>query len=82
MLGEYTQLSSTISHIFSPLYRDMALINIMLLAGLGLEVKVFKKLLGMVVRLSIIPTVAETVIVAVLAHFLLQMPWLWGLLLG
>lgn len=62
--------------------RDMALINIMLLAGLGLEVKVFKKLLGMVVRLSIIPTVAETVIVAVLAHFLLQMPWLWGLLLG
>lgn len=63
-------------------FRDMALVNIMLLAGLGLEVEVFKKLLGMVARLSLIPTAAETVIIAVLAHFLLAMPWLWGFLLG
>lgn len=60
----------------------MALVNIMLLAGLGLDLDALRQLFAMVVRLSVVPTVAEVAAVAVLAHWLLQMPWLWGLLTG
>lgn len=54
----------------------------MLLAGLGLDLEALKKLFGMVMRLTLIPTIAETAIIAVLAYFLMDMPWLWGTLLG
>lgn len=60
----------------------MALVNIMLLAGLGLDPQAFKKLWFMILRLTLVPTIVEVAIIAVLAYFLLSMPWLWGLLLG
>lgn len=60
----------------------MALVNIMLLAGLGLDFEALKKLFGMVMRLTLIPTIAETAIITILAYFLMNMPWLWGILLG
>ncbi|XP_037819232.1 sodium/hydrogen exchanger 9B2 isoform X1 [Lucilia sericata] len=62
--------------------REMALINIMLLAGFGLDANAFKKLWFMILRLTLIPTIAEVTIITVLAHFLLNMSWLWGILLG
>ncbi|XP_046805157.1 sodium/hydrogen exchanger 9B2 isoform X1 [Lucilia cuprina] len=62
--------------------REMALINIMLLAGFGLDANAFKKLWFMILRLTLIPTIAEVAIITVLAHFLLNMSWLWGILLG
>ena len=60
----------------------MALVNIMLLAGLGLDFNALKKLFGIIMRLTLIPTIAETAIIAVCAYYLLNMPWLWGILLG
>lgn len=54
----------------------------MLLAGLGLELDALKKLSGMVARVTLIPTALETISIAVLAHYLMDMPWLWGILLG
>lgn len=54
----------------------------MLLAGLGLNANAFKKLWFMITRLTLVPTIAEVSIIAVLAYFLLNMPWLWGILLG
>lgn len=60
----------------------MALINIMLLAGLGLDANAFRKLWFMITRLTLVPTIAEVSIIAVLAYFLLHMPWVWGILLG
>ncbi|CAO1429488.1 unnamed protein product [Diamesa hyperborea] len=62
--------------------REMALVNIMLLAGLGLDLNALKKLFGIIMRLTLIPTIAETAIIAVCAYYLLNMPWLWGILLG
>lgn len=62
--------------------RELALVNIMLLAGLGLDYVALKKLFGMVMRLTLIPTIAEVAVITVLSHFLLEMPWLWGALLG
>ncbi|XP_073818342.1 na[+]/H[+] hydrogen antiporter 2 isoform X2 [Musca autumnalis] len=67
---------------FEGFLREMALINIMLLAGLGLDANAFKKLWFMIMRLTLVPTIAEVSVIAVLAYFLLQMPWLWGILLG
>uniref|UniRef100_T1PB99 Sodium/hydrogen exchanger family protein n=1 Tax=Musca domestica TaxID=7370 RepID=T1PB99_MUSDO len=67
---------------FEGILREMALINIMLLAGLGLDANAFKKLWFMITRLTLVPTIAEVSIIAVLAYFLLNMPWLWGILLG
>ena len=72
-------------HIFSSLslsISEMALINIMLLAGLGLDAEAFKKLYLMIMRLTLIPTIAEVAVITVLAYFLLNMPWLWGIVLG
>lgn len=62
--------------------REMALINIMLLAGLGLDASAFKKLWLMILRLTLVPTIAEVAIITVIARFTLDMPWFWGILLG
>uniref|UniRef100_A0A1A9UZV4 Uncharacterized protein n=1 Tax=Glossina austeni TaxID=7395 RepID=A0A1A9UZV4_GLOAU len=51
---------------FEAFLREMALINIMLLAGLGLNANAFKKLWFMILRLTLIPTVAEVAIIAIL----------------
>lgn len=60
----------------------MALVNIMLLAGLGLDYDSLKKLFRFIMQLTLIPTIVEVVVIAVLSRFLLDLPWLWGTLLG
>lgn len=62
--------------------RELALINIMLLAGLGLDAGAFRRLWLMILRLTLLPTIFEVAVIAVLAHFTLSMPWLWGTALG
>lgn len=54
----------------------------MLLAGLGLDLDALKKLFGMVMRLTLIPSFFEVASIAVLSHLLLDLPWLWGSMLG
>lgn len=61
---------------------DLALVNIMLLAGLGIDLKAFVSQLGAIGRLTILPTVGEVVIITLIAKWVLAMTWLWGLLLG
>uniref|UniRef100_A0A0K8WLF4 Mitochondrial sodium/hydrogen exchanger 9B2 n=2 Tax=Bactrocera latifrons TaxID=174628 RepID=A0A0K8WLF4_BACLA len=67
---------------FEAFLREMALINIMLLAGLGLDANAFKKLWLMILRLTLVPTIAEVTIITLIARFTLDMPWFWGILLG
>ncbi|XP_049305618.1 sodium/hydrogen exchanger 9B2 isoform X4 [Bactrocera dorsalis] len=67
---------------FEAFLREMALINIMLLAGLGLDASAFKKLWLMILRLTLVPTIAEVTIITLVARFTLDMPWFWGILLG
>ncbi|XP_015038617.2 sodium/hydrogen exchanger 9B1 isoform X1 [Drosophila pseudoobscura] len=67
---------------FELFLREMALINIMLLAGLGLDGEAFKRLWLMILRLTLLPTIAEVAAIAVLAYLTLSMPWLWGITLG
>ncbi|XP_055588388.1 sodium/hydrogen exchanger 9B2 isoform X2 [Uranotaenia lowii] len=62
--------------------REMALVNIMLLAGIGLDYDSLKKLFRFIMQLTIIPTAAEVASITVLSRYLLDLPWLWGVLLG
>ena len=62
--------------------RGLALIVILMRAGLGLDPEALRRLSGMVFRLAFTPCLVETTVVAVTAHFLLKMPWLWGFMMG
>ncbi|XP_050100008.1 sodium/hydrogen exchanger 9B2 isoform X2 [Anopheles aquasalis] len=62
--------------------REMALVNIMLLAGLGLDYAALRSLFRFIMQLTLVPTVAEVTTVAILSRYLLDLPWLWGVLLG
>ncbi|PSN30829.1 hypothetical protein C0J52_17334 [Blattella germanica] len=62
--------------------RKVALVVILIRAGLGLDPSALKRLSWVVLRLSIFPSVVEVLFVAIMMHFLLDFPWLWGLLMG
>lgn len=61
---------------------DLALVNIMLLAGLGIELKAFIAQWSAVGRLTIIPTIGEVAVITLIAKWMFDFPWLWGILLG
>ncbi|XP_042557591.1 sodium/hydrogen exchanger 9B2 isoform X2 [Dipodomys spectabilis] len=71
-----------IKHDWSSSLRSIALSIILVRAGLGLDPKALKKLKGVCVRLSMGPCIIEACAAAVLAHFLMRLPWQWGFILG
>lgn len=60
----------------------MALVNIMLLAGCGLDIVALKEHLGIIARLTLIPTIVEVGSIILLARVLLGVPIIWGLVMG
>lgn len=60
----------------------MALAIIMLQAGLGLDPVALRSLSLLVLGLALVPAIVEVGAIVVLAYLLLDLPWLWGLLLG
>ncbi|XP_018017063.1 sodium/hydrogen exchanger 9B2 [Hyalella azteca] len=62
--------------------RNFSLVVILTRAGLYLEPKVLKTMYLAVTRLAFVPCLVETFVVAIVAHFLLGLPWLWGFMLG
>ncbi|KAG0427322.1 hypothetical protein HPB47_025627 [Ixodes persulcatus] len=62
--------------------RSMALILILIRAGLGLDATVLRNLGGACLRLTCCPCLVECAAIAVSARLLLGFPWLWGTLLG
>lgn len=71
-----------IQHRWSAALRSIALSIILTRAGLGLDAKALKKLRGVCVRLSMGPCLVEACASALLAHFLMGLPWQWGFILG
>lgn len=63
-------------------FRQLALVVILLPAGLGLDANVLSKMYGMILSLAVIPVAIEILSVTVLAKYILEVPWLWGVLLG
>ncbi|PSN56735.1 Sodium/hydrogen exchanger 9B2 [Blattella germanica] len=74
MSGPYLTAVSTL--------RLVAMVVILIKAGLGLDAAAFKRLSFVVVRLAFLPCLVETATDAVVAHLVLGFPWLWGFLLG
>ncbi|XP_071508916.1 sodium/hydrogen exchanger 9B2-like [Diadema antillarum] len=62
--------------------RAMALVIILLQAGIGLDAGALKRLSIVCVRLCCLPCIAEACTAAVVSHFLLGFPWPWGFMLG
>uniref|UniRef100_A0A8C9BSS8 Solute carrier family 9 member B2 n=1 Tax=Phocoena sinus TaxID=42100 RepID=A0A8C9BSS8_PHOSS len=71
-----------IQHKWSSALRSIALAVILVRAGLGLDSNALKKLKGVCVRLSLGPCLVEACVSALLAHFLMGLPWQWGFMLG
>ncbi|XP_030376902.1 sodium/hydrogen exchanger 9B2 isoform X2 [Scaptodrosophila lebanonensis] len=62
--------------------RKFALTIILTRAGLEMEPAAFKKVYKTILKLGLVPWLIEGLAMAVLSHFLLDLPWMWGLLLG
>ncbi|XP_037614888.1 sodium/hydrogen exchanger 9B2 isoform X2 [Sebastes umbrosus] len=67
---------------WSAALRNIALSIILTRAGLGLDPSALSRLKAVCLRLAIGPCVVEASIVAVVSHFLLGLPWVWGFILG
>ncbi|XP_034413320.1 sodium/hydrogen exchanger 9B2 [Cyclopterus lumpus] len=67
---------------WSSALRNIALSIILTRAGLGLDPSALSRLKAVCLRLAIGPCVVEASIVAVVSHFLLGLPWVWGFILG
>jgi NhaP-type Na+/H+ or K+/H+ antiporter len=78
----YISVAKGLDPAWSAALRSTALAVILLRAGLGLDPAALRQLSAMVFRLAFIPCLAETCVVAVTSHFLIQLPWIWGFMLG
>lgn len=65
-----------------PLCRKIALVIILTRAGLDLDPNALKRLKVTVPKLGLIPWVAEATVIAITTRYLLDLPWVWGFLLG
>ncbi|KYN20400.1 Mitochondrial sodium/hydrogen exchanger NHA2 [Trachymyrmex cornetzi] len=72
--GQYTLVVSNL--------RKISLVIILVRAGLDLDPVALKKLKVTLPKLSLIPWVVETIVGAVSTKYLLNLPWVWGFLLG
>uniref|UniRef100_A0A1Y1MAZ5 Cation/H+ exchanger transmembrane domain-containing protein n=1 Tax=Photinus pyralis TaxID=7054 RepID=A0A1Y1MAZ5_PHOPY len=74
IVGDYAKFTSVL--------RQLALVNILLPAGLGLDANALRQMGGMIANLAVVPVAIEVVGITILAHLTLDFPWLWGSLLG
>ncbi|KAM3864956.1 sodium/hydrogen exchanger 9B2-like [Diretmus argenteus] len=62
--------------------RNIALAVILARAGLGLDASALKKLKSVCIRVAIGPCITEACTIALVSHFLMNLPWVWGFILG
>ena len=62
--------------------RKTALVIILTRAGLGLDSAALKRMRITVLKLGLVPWVVECVVIAIMTHYLLGLPWIWAFLLG
>ncbi|XP_065094948.1 sodium/hydrogen exchanger 9B2 isoform X3 [Ochlerotatus camptorhynchus] len=72
--GEFTKVTAEL--------RKFALVIILTRAGLEMDPKAFKKVYVTILKLGLIPWTVEFVLIGVLTHYLLDLPWMWGMMLG
>ncbi|EDV99191.1 sodium/hydrogen exchanger 9B2 isoform X2 [Drosophila grimshawi] len=62
--------------------RKFALTIILSRAGLEMEPEAFKKVYKTILKLGIVPWMVEAAVMTIMSHFLLDLPWIWGCMLG
>ncbi|XP_065162835.1 sodium/hydrogen exchanger 9B2 isoform X3 [Atheta coriaria] len=62
--------------------RKIALVIILIRAGLDLDPNALKRLKFTVIKVGLGPWIVEAGVIAISTHFLLDLPWVWGILLG
>ncbi|XP_074486090.1 sodium/hydrogen exchanger 9B2 isoform X2 [Sebastes fasciatus] len=62
--------------------RNIALAVILARAGLGLDPTALRKLKGVCIRVASGPCIIEACVTALISHFLMGLPWVWGFILG
>ena len=75
-------VAADIDKSWSSALRSMALVVILIQAGLGLDAKALKSLSMVCLRLCCMPCLFEACAAGVVSHFLLGFPWAWGFMLG
>ncbi|XP_073731772.1 sodium/hydrogen exchanger 9B2 isoform X2 [Misgurnus anguillicaudatus] len=78
----YVTDSVYIDQNWSSALRNVALAVILTRAGLGINGSALHHLKAVCVRVAVGPCVVEACTVAVVGHFLLELPWIWSFLLG
>ncbi|XP_011647991.1 sodium/hydrogen exchanger 9B2, partial [Pogonomyrmex barbatus] len=79
---ELNKADYILASLSSSLHRKIALVIILTRAGLDLDPTALKRLRITVPKLGLIPWVVEATVVAVMTRYLLDLPWVWGFLLG
>lgn len=72
--GEYREVVSQL--------RKVALVIILTRAGLDLDSAALKRMRITVPKLGLVPWLVECAVVAIMTHYLLDLPWIWAFLLG
>lgn len=75
-------VTTNIQSAWSSALRSVALVIILLRAGLGLDVAVLRRLFKSIALLTFVPSTVEAVVGAIFVHFLLGFEWLWSFVLG
>ncbi|XP_060793823.1 sodium/hydrogen exchanger 9B2 isoform X2 [Neoarius graeffei] len=78
----YVEKAVFIDQKWSSSLRSIALAIILTRAGLGLNPAALRKLKMVCLRVAVIPCTVEACTVAVVSHFLMGLPWIWGFILG
>ncbi|KAB5546771.1 hypothetical protein PHYPO_G00075770 [Pangasianodon hypophthalmus] len=78
----YVNEAVFIDQKWSSSLRSIALAIILTRAGLGLDPAALRKLKAVCLRVAVIPCTVEACTVAVVSHFLMGLPWIWGFILG
>ncbi|XP_055684840.1 sodium/hydrogen exchanger 9B2 isoform X2 [Lutzomyia longipalpis] len=77
----WVNLEGEFSHVTAEL-RKFALVIILIRAGLEMDPDAFKRVYITILKLGLVPWTVEAVIIGVMTHFLLGLPWIWGFMLG
>lgn len=72
--GDFTRVTAEL--------RKIALVIILTRAGLEMDPKAFKKVYVTILKLGLIPWTSEFLLIGVLTHYLLDLPWMWSMMLG
>uniref|UniRef100_A0A8B9HK34 Cation/H+ exchanger transmembrane domain-containing protein n=1 Tax=Astyanax mexicanus TaxID=7994 RepID=A0A8B9HK34_ASTMX len=78
----YVSEAVYIDQKWSSALRSVALAIILTRAGLGLNPAALRRLKAVCVRVAVGPCTTEACTVAVISHFLMGLPWIWGFILG